>query len=59
MLLGDGGNDRIVGGSGDDVIVGGIGNDSMHGGGGDDIFTFGRNWGVDTVEQLAEGSVTL
>ena len=59
MLFGDAGNDRIVGASSNDVIVGGIGNDRMHGGGGDDIFTFGENWGVDNVEQLATGSVTL
>ena len=58
-LFGDAGNDRIVGASGDDVIVGGIGNASMHGGGGDDIFTFCENWGTDTVEQLATGTVTL
>ena len=59
MLFGDAGNDRIVGASGDDVLVGGIGDDSMHGGGGDDIFTFCENWGADTIEQIAEGSVTL
>ncbi|MCI5779159.1 MAG: AIDA repeat-containing protein [Lentisphaeria bacterium] len=58
-LFGDAGNDRLVGASGDDVIVGGAGNDSMHGGGGNDIFTFGADWGVDTVEQLASGTVTL
>ena len=58
-LYGDAGNDRIVGASSNDVIVGGIGNDRMHGGGGNDIFTFGENWGMDTVEQLATGSVTL
>lgn len=58
-LFGDAGNDRIVGASGNDVIVGGIGNDTMHGGGGDDIFTFGGDWGNDTVEQLDGGSVTL
>ena len=58
-LFGDGGNDRIVGGSGDDLISGGSGNDSLHGGGGNDTFTFGANWGSDTIEQLAEGSVTL
>ena len=58
-LFGDAGNDRIVGASGSDVIAGGIGNDRMHGGGGDDIFTFGENWGSDTVEQLADGLVTL
>ena len=58
-VFGDAGNDRIVGGSGNDVIVGGLGNDSMHGGGGADIFCFGGNWGVDTVEQLADGEITL
>jgi Ca2+-binding RTX toxin-like protein len=59
LLFGDAGNDRIVGASENDVIAGGIGNDRMHGGGGNDIFTFCENWGVDTVEQLATGSVTL
>ena len=58
-LFGDAGNDRIVGASGNDVIAGGIGNDRMHGGGGNDVFTFCDNWGVDNVEQLATGSVTL
>ena len=42
-----------------DLIVGGSGNDRMHGGGGNDIFTFCDNWGVDEVEQLDGGSVTL
>ncbi len=59
FLFGDAGNDRIVGASGNDVIAGGIGIDRMHGGGGDDVFTFCGNWGTDTVEQLAGGSVTL
>ena len=59
ILFGDAGNDRIIGGMDDDVITGGIGNDSLHGGGGNDIFCFGDNWGIDTVEQLAGGSVTL
>ena len=58
-LFGDAGNDRIVGGANNDVIVGGIGDDRMHGGGGKDIFCFGENWGNDTVEQLADGEVTL
>jgi Ca2+-binding RTX toxin-like protein len=58
LLFGDAGNDRIIGADGNDVIVGGIGNDRMHGGG-DDIFTFCEEWGADTVEQLADGSVTL
>ncbi|MBE6369527.1 MAG: hypothetical protein E7056_05115 [Lentisphaerae bacterium] len=59
QLFGDRGNDRIIGGSGSDLIAGGSGNDSLHGGGGNDIFTFGSNWGKDSVEQLSEGSVTL
>ena len=59
LLFGDAGNDRIVGAAGNDVIAGGAGNDSMHGLGGDDLFVFGGNWGSDTVEQLADGKVTL
>ena len=58
-LFGDAGADRLVGASGNDVLVGGIGDDSMHGGGGNDVFTFCADWGVDTVEQLADGRVTL
>ena len=58
-LYGDAGNDRLVGGSGNDVLIGGSGNDSMHGGGGSDIFCFGKNWGEDTVEQLAGSEITL
>ena len=59
LLFGDDGNDRIVGAAGNDVLVGGTGDDSMHGNGGDDLFVFGGNWGSDTVEQLADGKVTL
>ena len=59
ILFGDGGNDRLAGASGNDILAGGSGDDSMHGGGGDDIFTFGADWGNDTVEQLETGSVTL
>ena len=59
FLFGDAGNDRIVGASGSDFIAGGVGNDSMHGGGGADIFAFCDDWGADTVEQLADGTVTL
>ncbi len=59
FLFGDEGNDRIVGGSDNDVIVGGIGDDSVQGGGGDDIFCFGGNWGIDVIEQLDSGTVTL
>jgi Ca2+-binding RTX toxin-like protein len=58
-LFGDAGNDRMIGGANNDVIVGGIGNDRMHGGGGEDIFCFGENWGNDTIEQLADGEITL
>ena len=59
ILCGDAGNDRLVGASGNDILIGGIGNDRMHGGGGSDIFTFGDNWGKDTVEQLPGGNITL
>ena len=59
MLFGDAGKDRLVGASGNDVLAGGAGDDTMHGGGGNDIFTFCENWGTDTVEQLAGGTVTL
>ena len=59
ILFGDDGNDRLVGGADDDIIVGGSGDDSMLGGGGNDIFCFCEEWGIDTVEQLAGGSVTL
>ena len=41
------------------MIAGGVGDDSMHGGGGNDVFTFCDNWGTDTVQQLANGTVTL
>ena len=58
-LFGDDGNDRITGGSGDDLIAGGSGNDILNGGGGSDLFTFGENWGDDTVSQLAGGSIEL
>ena len=58
-LFGDAGDDNIIGASGNDVIVGGAGDDRMHGGGGDDIFCFGSDWGIDTVEQLSGGTVTL
>ena len=58
-LFGDAGNDRLVGADGNDILIGGAGNDSMHGGGGEDIFTFCADWGQDTIEQLADGTVTL
>ena len=59
LIFGDGGNDNIIGGMDDDIISGGIGNDTLHGGGGADIFCFGGDWGIDVVEQSADGSVTL
>jgi hypothetical protein len=59
ILFGDAGDDRLVGGAGNDVLVGGAGDDSLQGGGGDDMFCFGADWGNDTVEQLAGGTVTL
>ena len=58
-IFGDKGNDQIIGGSNDDVIAGGAGNDTLHGGGGNDKFFFGGDFGNDTVEQLAGGTVKL
>lgn len=59
ILCGGAGNDSITGAFGDDIISGGAGNDTLHGGGGEDVFVFGENWGIDTVTQLATGSITL
>ncbi len=58
-IFGDAGNDRIIGGAGNDVIAGGAGNDKLRGNGGTDLFTFGGDWGNDTVGQLADGAVVL
>ncbi len=58
-LIGDAGNDIVSGGSGSDIICGGSGNDRLSGGGGDDIFCFGKDWGTDTLDQIAGGTVTL
>jgi len=49
----------IEGTSGNDILFGDSGNDALSGGGGDDIFCFGKDWGVDSVEQLPDGTVTL
>jgi len=59
VLLGEDGNDRLIGSTADDILSGGAGDDSLQGGGGNDIFTFGENWGTDTVEQCNGGKVTL
>ena len=49
----------LNGSASDDVIAGSMYDDVMYGNGGDDIFCFGNDWGNDTVDQLASGSVTL
>ena len=59
LLYGDEGNDRLAGCSGTDLFIGGSGDDFVFCGGGDDLFTFGKDWGNDTIEQLPEGTVTL
>lgn len=59
ILFGDGGNDILTGGAGNDILTGGSGSDTLQGGGGDDLFCFGGQWGIDTIEQRADGSVTL
>jgi Ca2+-binding RTX toxin-like protein len=57
--MGDDGNDCLAGASGNDILAGGSGDDSLYGLGGNDTFVFCDNWGNDTVQQIADGNVTL
>jgi Ca2+-binding RTX toxin-like protein len=41
VLVGNGGNDTLLGGSGNDILIGGLGNDTLKGNGGDDILIGG------------------
>ncbi len=49
LLLGGEGNGSLSGGAGDDILDGGAGNDALNGGAGNDTYLFGRNGGVDTI----------
>lgn len=47
------------GGVANSTTVNSSGRIHIYSGGGNDIFCFGENWGNDTVNQLANGTVTL
>ena len=51
-LAGGDGNDRLYGGSGDDIIDGGAGDDYLKGDSGADTFSFGGEFGDDTVRDF-------
>jgi Ca2+-binding RTX toxin-like protein len=62
-LMGDDGNDRLVGGLGNDTLRGGAGTDLLTGGGGSDRFLFDINaifnastMGVDGVTDFSVGT---
>ena len=57
MLLGNGGDDMLVGGAGRDVLVGGDGDDSLDGGSDRDVLIGGR--GADTLRGGAGGNESL
>lgn len=56
-LTGLAGNDYLGGNAGDDFLDGGAGDDQLYGGSGADTFYFGRNYGVDLIQDfnVAEG----
>ena len=54
-LTGGSGNDTLVGDNGNNVINGGGGNDVLSGGAGDDTYVFSNNWGIDVVDENANG----
>ncbi len=54
LLFGRGGNDTLAGGSGRDVLDGGPGDDLLTGGAGNDVFSFGIDFGLDTVQDFKD-----
>jgi Ca2+-binding RTX toxin-like protein len=55
ILRGGFGNDFLNGGQGRDIVDGGGGDDYLVGGGGADVFVFGKNFGIDWVEDFEDG----
>lgn len=49
-LHGGDGDDIIYGDEGDDVLDGGSGNDILYGGDGNDTYIFGRDYGIDIID---------
>lgn len=50
IINGEAGEDIIYGDFGDDILDGGAGNDILYGGAGNDTYIFGRDYGVDAIE---------
>lgn len=50
ILIGGDGDDQLYGMDGNDALIGSEGNDFLSGGRGSDIYTFGKNFGQDTIE---------
>jgi Ca2+-binding RTX toxin-like protein len=50
-MLGGAGDDTLFGDDGEDTLEGGTGNDVLHGGTGNDVFVFGRDDGMDFIDQ--------
>ncbi|MBO1537003.1 calcium-binding protein, partial [Pseudomonas sp. OA65] len=48
-IFGGDGNDSLFGEDGNDTLVGGSGNDYLSGRDGNDIYSFGRGWGQDII----------
>lgn len=55
-ITGDNGNDTLFGGAGADILTGGAGSDSMNGGAGNDTFIFASSFGVDQINDFANGA---
>ncbi|MEW5756026.1 MAG: calcium-binding protein [Pseudomonadota bacterium] len=53
-LLGLSGNDMLIGGIGYDTLDGGVGDDTLRGGKNDDVYTFGRGYGKDVIDESME-----
>jgi VCBS repeat-containing protein len=51
-LMGNGGNDLLLGGAGNDSLSGGTGNDLLHGGAGNDTYRFNLGDGADTIIEM-------
>jgi Ca2+-binding RTX toxin-like protein len=51
-LMGNGGNDLLLGGAGNDSLSGGTGNDLLHGGAGNDTYRFNLGDGSDTIIEM-------
>jgi Ca2+-binding RTX toxin-like protein len=50
-ISGAGGADKIDGAEGNDVLEGGLGNDTVTGNVGNDTYVFGRQMGIDTIDE--------